>query len=480
MGKRLVKLFCGIVLVWGSVVYAEPWLSPDDIGLRNDIQLLSDAGVITVPVTTWPLNWSGIKRDIFKSRKMKLKPAVSEARYRVMHICKLQTKSKRNSYMLFHAATAEKPFRSFGDSGTDNEKGAATFGSDGLGKRFAYKWRVTTVASPYDEDKVRLDGSYLAGVFGNWIVSVGAVDRWWGPGWQESLILSNNSRSMPSISLKRNYADNINNDYLDWVGPWHIETFLGRMEGDRGVANALLWGMRLNVKPVKYLELGFSRTAQWGGYDGKEAEKRGQSFGDFTNVITGDELDGYSANQLAAFDFRFSFPATNDFSMAVYGQYASKNSGFYSLDSGVSLFGIELSPVNLVNDGGMRLYMEAVDSKQNNSSGLYGSASYSSGYSYKGRSIGSILGNDAKGIVLGGILSRSNGHSYNMGINYLEFETDSSVTVEGNETIYLFIGHKFHMYGGILNSRITLGSKELSRGGGNYEKYSIGVSWSTK
>ena len=34
---------------------ADPWLAPGDEGLRSDIQLLADAGIIRGPVTTWPM-----------------------------------------------------------------------------------------------------------------------------------------------------------------------------------------------------------------------------------------------------------------------------------------------------------------------------------------------------------------------------------------------------------------------------------------
>ena len=39
-----------------------------------------------------------------------------------------------------------------------------------------------------------LDGSYIAARLGNWSASFGQVERWWGPGWDGSLILSTNAR----------------------------------------------------------------------------------------------------------------------------------------------------------------------------------------------------------------------------------------------------------------------------------------------
>ena len=35
---------------------ADPWLAPGDEGLRSDIELLADAGILHSPVTTWPIS----------------------------------------------------------------------------------------------------------------------------------------------------------------------------------------------------------------------------------------------------------------------------------------------------------------------------------------------------------------------------------------------------------------------------------------
>ena len=47
--------------------FAAPWVEPDDLALRNDIQLLADIGLLTAPVTTYPLMWNAIKDDILSA-----------------------------------------------------------------------------------------------------------------------------------------------------------------------------------------------------------------------------------------------------------------------------------------------------------------------------------------------------------------------------------------------------------------------------
>ena len=68
-------------------------------------------------------------------------------------------------------------------------------------------------------------------VLGNWSASLGKVDRWWGPGWDGSLILSTNARPIPAISLDRRIAEPFENKWLSWIGPWSFHSFIGQNGG---------------------------------------------------------------------------------------------------------------------------------------------------------------------------------------------------------------------------------------------------------
>jgi hypothetical protein len=57
--------------------------------------------------------------------------------------------------------------------------------------------RIPTMARPW-----RADGSYLGVNFGNFMLSAGLMERWWGPGWDGGLILSTNARPIPSVTLE--------------------------------------------------------------------------------------------------------------------------------------------------------------------------------------------------------------------------------------------------------------------------------------
>ncbi len=191
---------------------------------------------------------------------------------------------------------------------------------------------------------MRLDGSYVAGKFGNWIVTLGAQDRWWGSGWEGSLILSNNARPVPAIALDRAVSEPFETKWLSWIGPWRLTTFMGRMEGDReDYDHPLLYGMRISARPLDGLEISVERTAQWCG------EGRSCTWDDFWNLFLGNDNAGENVaaedepgNQLASWDIRWASPI-GDWNYAIYDQHTGETIDnkiprpYRSMD----LFGIE-------------------------------------------------------------------------------------------------------------------------------------------
>ncbi len=57
-----------IILLASPAAFAAPAIQPGDIGLRHDIQVLADYGVIRGPVSTWPLSWDAIATDLRMAR----------------------------------------------------------------------------------------------------------------------------------------------------------------------------------------------------------------------------------------------------------------------------------------------------------------------------------------------------------------------------------------------------------------------------
>jgi hypothetical protein len=329
MHKILAALRAGIGLVPALVAPAalagEPWIAPGDVQVRHDITLLADGGVIDIPITDWPIATSDLAAALYRiadrREASKLTPAQQAA---VSRLRRLASEGYVSVGFELDAAARPTTLRTFED--TPREEGELTVHAAGfLGDRFGGRLEVTVAADPDDDRAVRLDGSYLAAKLGNWIVTLGAQERWWGPGWEGSLILSTNSRPVPAIALDRAVSTPFETRWLRWIGPWRLTTFMGRMEGGRqDYDHPLLWGMRISARPLDGLELSVDRTAQWCG------EGRSCTLDDFWNVFTGNDNAGENVepedepgNQLASYDIRWASPI-GDGNYAVYFQHTGE------------------------------------------------------------------------------------------------------------------------------------------------------------
>jgi hypothetical protein len=336
---RLLAAVAAVVVV-SPVQAGEPWLAPGNMQARHDIELLVDSGVIDLPISGWPIAVSDLAHaletpasrptgegrredgDVAKENGHPLTAAQQAAVARLRHIA-----SEGHAELGFDLAGAARPtvLRTFED--TPREEGelsvhAASF----VGSRFGGRLELTGVVDPDDDKTVRLDGSYVAGKFGNWIVTLGAQARWWGSGWDGSLILSSNARPVPAIALDRAVSKPFESKWLSWIGPWRLTTFMGRMEGGRqDYDHPLLFGMRISARPLNGLEISVDRTAQWCG------EGRSCTWNDFKNVFAGNDNAGENVsaqdepgNQLAGWDIRWASPVGSQ-NYALYWEHTGES-----------------------------------------------------------------------------------------------------------------------------------------------------------
>ena len=162
------------------------------------------------------------------------------------------------------------------------EEGELEGSFEWLGDRFALRLAATVVADASDGKSVRPDGSYVGMTLGNWMLSAGYLDRWWGPGWEGSTILGNNARPVPSLAFDRKYTAPFETRWLSWLGPWSVNGFYGVLEGNReDVDHPHFLGLRVTAKPFDAVEIGLTRTAQWCG-DGRNCD-----WDTFWNLVTG-------------------------------------------------------------------------------------------------------------------------------------------------------------------------------------------------
>jgi hypothetical protein len=404
---------------------AGPWVEVGDAQLRSDIQILADGGIITGAVTTWPLAWTDIAADLDS-----VGTELTDYQRAALRRVKLEARKQMHTgYIDAHArvAYANDPvqFRTF--ENTPREDGEVELALSWTGDWAAIKLQGSWVDDPEDGKEWRADGSYLGFSLGNWMIAASAMDRWWGPGWQSSMILSNNARPIPAISIGRNSTRAFETKWLSWLGPWDAYAMWGQLESDRFVPEANIYGMRVNFRPFTQLEVGLSRTAQLCG-DGRKCDldtiidsilgkdNRGD------NVSAEDE----PGNQLAGWDVRWSYDLF-DQPFALYTQWIGEDEGGglpakYTAQFGGETWG-QWTPL-----GTYKFYLEWADTTCNFQAYkgsdnkvpncAYNNSIYRTGYRYRDRPIASSFDNDSSIFTFGTILTDNKDRIWQLKLGY--------------------------------------------------------------
>ena len=398
------------MLLWSISTVAGPSIAAGELALRHDIQRLADAGVIKGPISTWPLAWGPIASDIRDvENDIEL---TGDLLHALIRLRARADREMRIDEIRLHAnvSIADNPTRIRSFQNTPRESAEIGGGLDWTGDRLSIQLNGQVVDSPADGEDYRADGSSLAVIFGNFSFSANTLDRWWGPGWDGSLILSNNARPLPAISIDRNFTDPFDSKWLGWLGPWDLAVHFGQFESDRHIPNAKFIGLRFNFKPIPSLEIGLSRTAQWCG-DGRPC-----GLDTFIDLLLGkdnvgdDGIDSSNepGNQLAGIDIRWASTILKQ-PIAVYGQFIGEDEagGFPSRYLGQ--LGLEISGM-LGSRWSYRWFGELAGTSCDffKSTEIFNCAYnhgiYETGYRYRGRVVGHPYDNDARIVSTGLIL----------------------------------------------------------------------------
>jgi len=115
-----------------------------------------------------------------------------------------------------------------------------------------------------DYGAARLATGYAKLTLYNVELLVGRDSLAWGPGYHNALLLSNNGAPLDQIRIGS--AEPFLFPWIGkWVGPTKVLIFLAQLEEPRDHAFTKLSGMRLNLSPASFLELGASRTVLFDG-----------------------------------------------------------------------------------------------------------------------------------------------------------------------------------------------------------------------
>ena len=441
----LKPIFFILFLLFLNPSVAAPWVEPDDLALRNDIQILADSGIITAPVTTFPLMWNAIKHDILSVNTSLLNNAQLQALNHVRFSYKYASSNTNIVKKSVYLANSEKRFTSYGNDNFDqgNIELSDEFFIGNLAGKLQVNYRVGLEDDPAitHQSPTNIDGSYLAYKLGNWVLSAGSIERWWGPGIDTSLIMSTNSRPLPAISITRDNSDAFETAWLSWIGPWTLTAQMAQLEEDRAIPNTLMWSARGTIRPLRGLEIGASWSFQWAG-DGQPGSVK-----DFFSILFGNkecvtgeatcdpELNTFEGNHLAGYDIRWS-DTVFDLPYAAYfqtiGEDGSPNAGLitdkadlFGIETRFNLFeqrilaNLEYSDTQVICGGTGTTAMNCFYEHGSTESG------YRSGYRYYSRTMGSTYDNDAQTLVATFLIQTTAGNSWQLKFRKAQLNTDN-------------------------------------------------------
>ncbi len=393
-----------------------PWTP--SITARSAIEVLVDDGGLALTVSQWPLPRDAVQQAL-DALPAELPPALADARALVQ----AELRSQQSGRVTLTLRQRQDALPGFGDDATPGSSLLLRSGEfDAPHVAMQVGGRLDPVADRgQPRATARLDDSAIAADAYGWQAQIWAHRSWWGTGWQSALPLSNNAPAFDGIGLQRAVATRSESPWLSWLGPWNLDLFLARTEGEPSAvlgSDALISGGRLTFKPLSNLELGLTRMVQFGGQGHPE------SIGAFARAVVGAHANSNNAhldsgNGLAGYDLRVRCP--DAFRCAAYGQFIGEDDRKHLPFKFLNLLGTELWSA----DGVTRLYFEAAEVGCRVSwkgSTLvhcaYRNGGYPDGYAASNRWIGASVGPDARMFTLG----------------WIDSEWDSSVRVDFGRT----------------------------------------------
>lgn len=479
-----LKYFAAIAatITFSSIGFAQQWAATGDNDLRRDVELLKTYDIINGPINTWPISWHQITESINISAESSYPSHVKRAIDRIRR--KIPNKGLRASASI-RLTNESDLVRGFGTSARSDADLNLSIGytDEKIDANISTNYR-----NDVTNNNVNLDGSYIATNIGNWSLYAGAIDRWWGPGQDNTLLLGTNARPMISAGLRRISPKAFKSKWLSWIGPWNWDMFIANMGKDRHVPDALMAGMRLGFEPINNLEIGFSRTIQICG------QGRPCSFETWTRaLISVGNLDNAAGqeepgNQLASIDISYSMNL-GDKSLRLYAEGTAEDQNVIMPFRYARLAGAKLtSPIG--NKGDMLIFnTEWSDSGsvlawffgKRDPGTIYNHFIYRTGHRFDGRTLGHSLDNDSKLFSLSATYTRAEGESYNISLRTATLNWDNTtrniVSAKRQKYKSLNVAATKQFVFGYLEAKMNIQSKAITLTQGILPRFTASIAW---
>ena len=466
-----------------SIASAQQWAAPGDANLRRDVELLKSYNIVRGPLNTWPVSWKQITAGINVDQ-----PYPVHVMRTIDRVTSKIPKKGGRASIIARYTNEPSLVRGFGDTASSDADLSASVGftEESIEANVTVNYRDTV-----SNNHINFDNSYIAAHLGNWSLYAGAIDRWWGPGQGNTLLLSSNARPMMSAGFRRNDPKAFKNKWLGWMGPWTWDMFVANMGNNRVVPDALMAGMRFGFEPIHNFEIGFSRTMQLCG------QNRPCNFNTWTKaIIAVGNLDNTGTlnepgNQLASIDLTYSMNI-GDKSLKLYAEGTAEDEHIIIPFQFSRLIGATL--VNPLGESGNTLTfnLELSDSGdvrawffgERGPGAMYNHSIYRTGHRFDGRTLGHSFDNDSKLASIKAIFTGREGESYGIGIRTGTLNWDNtsgnivSLHKQKYQNLELSASKLFSL--GRIEAKLNIQTQAVTLTQGILPKYTASISWKVK
>ena len=257
-------------------------------------------------------------------------------------------------------------------------------------------------ATPVSEtNQFQLLDTYLSASLANWDLAFGKQSLWWGPAQGGALLFSNNAGPVYMFRASRTAPFKLP-WIFQWLGPMKWDLFYGKLSGNQNPPRPMIHGEKISFKPTENLELGFARTAEFGGVG--RALTLGALFHSYFSYTSS---FNYPASQNpgernGGFDFSYRLPGLRNW-LSVYGDTMSRDdpSPLDAPRRAALNFGLYMPQFPLIRKLDLRVEEVNTNPPTSRSTGgqfFYHEAFYRDLYTNNNNIIGDWIGREGQGI----------------------------------------------------------------------------------